>query len=55
MSYFGEVQMTKKTELLELIEDLRDRELMDLVKESRDAVAAGVKEISVEDVFKKIQ
>jgi len=40
-------------QLLELVEDLQDRELLELVKESRAASAAGLKEIPVQDVFKK--
>jgi len=42
-------------ELVESLEDLQDRALLELVKESRAAMASGEKEVPVEDVFKKLK
>ena len=42
-------------DLLDLLDDLQDKELLELVRQSRAAVASGVKEVPVGDVFKKIK
>lgn len=40
-------------DLLEMLEDLQDRDLLELVRQSRTAVASGEKEVPVENVIKR--
>ncbi|MFT5207874.1 MAG: PHD/YefM family antitoxin component YafN of YafNO toxin-antitoxin module [Candidatus Omnitrophota bacterium] len=49
------VSMDDLLELFELIEDLQDKALLELVRESRDAAARGDKPIPVAKLFSKIR
>ncbi|MBF0254207.1 MAG: hypothetical protein HQL11_03685 [Candidatus Omnitrophica bacterium] len=49
------VSLDDLVELFDKIEDLQDRALLDLVRESRDASARGDKPVAVAELFKKIR
>lgn len=49
------VSMDDLLELFELIDDLQDKALLDLVRESRDAAARGDRPIPISKLFNKIR
>ena len=49
------VSLDDLLELFEMIDDLQDRNLLDLIRDSRDAIARGDKAVSVANLFKKIR